>query len=149
MPAYKSKYKPQNSDKYRGDADKIVARSSWERTAFKWMDTNPNIKWWASEELIIPYICQTDKKKHRYFPDLVFETVDGSKYIVEIKPDRETRPPVPPKTGRNTRRLITEAKTYQKNMSKWNAAHNFAIDNGFKFEVWTEKTMKAMGIKII
>jgi hypothetical protein len=146
MKTYKGKYSVKNPAKYKGDLKNIVYRSSWERTVFNWLDTNTNIKWWVSEELVIPYICQTDRKKHRYFPDVIFETKDGKKYIVEIKPDKETKPPKP---GRRTKRLITEALTYQKNISKWNAAHNFAVDNGYQLEVWTEKTMRSMGIKII
>jgi hypothetical protein len=39
--------------------------------------------------------------------------------------------------------------TYIKNQSKWQAAEQFAAARGWKFVIWTEDTLKAMGIKIL
>jgi hypothetical protein len=39
--------------------------------------------------------------------------------------------------------------TYAKNISKWEAANAYALDRGWKFEVWTEETLKGLGIKIL
>jgi hypothetical protein len=39
--------------------------------------------------------------------------------------------------------------TYAKNISKWEAATAYANRNGMKFEVWTEKTLKGLGIKLL
>ena len=39
--------------------------------------------------------------------------------------------------------------TYAKNTSKWEAANQYAADRGWKFEVWTENTLKRLGIKIL
>ena len=64
--AYKGKWKPKNIKKYKGDYTKIVYRSLWERNVFRWMDANPDVIEWNSEEIIVPYICGTDRKFHRY-----------------------------------------------------------------------------------
>ena len=145
--AYKGKFTPKNPQKYVGDVKGIVYRSLWERNTFRWIDANENIVAWNSEEVVVPYICATDNKVHRYFMDLWFKTSDGKTYIVEIKPKRQTQPPKEPK--RKTRRYIKESLTYIKNQSKWEAASEFAADRGWHFQVWTEDTLKSMGIKII
>ena len=64
--------------------------------------------------------------------------------LVEIKPDKETKPPR--KGNKKSKRFISEAATYVKNMNKWNAANEFAKDNGYEFQIWTEKTLDTMGI---
>jgi len=145
--AYKGKFTPKNPQKYVGDVKGIVYRSLWERNTFRWIDANANIVAWNSEEVVVPYICGTDNKVHRYFMDLWFKTSDGKTYIVEIKPKKQTQPPKEPK--RKTRRYIKESLTYIKNQSKWEAASEFAADRGWHFQVWTEDTLKSMGIKII
>jgi hypothetical protein len=63
-------YIPKNPSKYKGNANNIVYRSSWELRVFKWMDDNPSVLEWASEECIIPYKSPVDQKLHRYFPDI-------------------------------------------------------------------------------
>ena len=144
---YKGKFTPTNKDKYAGEVTKIVYRSLWERQVFKWADNNPNIVAWNSEEVIIPYVCETDNKVHRYFMDLFFQTKDGKKFLIEIKPKNQT---VPPKKGvRVTKRYITESMTYVKNQSKWKAATEFALDHGLIFDIWTEDKIEALGIKLL
>ena len=145
--AYKGKFTPKHPEKYVGDVKGIVYRSLWERNTFRWIDANDSIVAWNSEEVVIPYICGTDNKLHKYYMDLWFKTAEGKTYIVEIKPKGQTQPPKSPK--RKTRRYIKESLTYVKNQSKWKAASEFAADNGLTFQVWTEDTLKAMGIKII
>jgi hypothetical protein len=144
---YKGTYKVQNPKKYAGDVSKCVYRSGWERAVFKWLDNNSSIKEWAAEEVVIPYTCATDNKRHRYFIDVYFQLVNGEKFLVEIKPAKETEPPKVPK--RKTKRYITEQLTYAKNMSKWKAATEFALDNNCKFQIWTERTIKGLGIKLL
>ena len=39
--------------------------------------------------------------------------------------------------------------TYSKNQDKWEAATQFAEYKGWKFQVWTEETLKNLGIKIL
>jgi hypothetical protein len=145
--AYKGKYTPKNKHKYVGDANNIVYRSLWERNVFRWLDGRDDIVAWNSEEVVIPYRCATDGKMHRYFIDVWFKTSEGKAYLIEIKPKKETQPPKVPK--RKTRRYLQEAMTYAKNQSKWHAAQKFAAENGVEFQVWTEDTLKHLGIKIL
>jgi len=147
--SYKGKFKPTNIEKYIGNHEEIVYRSLWERQTFKWLDKNPHVLKWSSEEIIVPYLCETDNKIHRYFTDIYIEFDNGDKYLVEIKPDSQTRPPKQPKSGRRTRRYIKESMTYIRNQSKWKSARKYAQERGWKFVIWTEKTLKQLGIKII
>ena len=144
--SYKGKFTPKNPDKYLGDAKNITWRSLWERNCFRWIDANPNIVGWASEEIVIPYLCLTDKKMHRYYPDIFFKTKDGKKFLIEIKPSKETQPP---KQSKKTRRMINETLTYVKNTSKWAAAEKFCQDNGIVFQIWDENILESLGIKTV
>ena len=47
----KSKFKPSNPQKYQGDPENIICRSSWERKFCNYCDTNPNILKWCRQEL--------------------------------------------------------------------------------------------------
>lgn len=147
MKYYKGKYRPTNPGKYDGDYSNIVYRSSWERSIFKWCDLNSNVKKWSSEETVIPYRCKTDNKLHRYFVDLKVLFSNGQTYLIEIKPEKETKEPRP--RSRKTAAYIKEVMTYVKNTSKWEAADNYAKDRNYIFEVWTERTLKSLGIKLL
>ena len=144
--AYSGKFKPKNPNKYIGDVKDIVYRSLWERSAFKFMDQQSSIRYWSSETVVIPYLCETDRKVHRYFMDLWFQTDQGKTYIVEIKPKSQTEQPKKPK--RQTKKYITESLTWVKNQSKWRAAEQYALDRGWHFEIWTEETLRSMGIRL-
>lgn len=144
---YKGKFTPRNPSKYRGDVTNIVYRSLWERQVFRWLDEQSNVRSWSSEEVVVPYCCKTDGKMHRYFVDVKMTLADGKTFIIEIKPKKETIPPVNP--GRKTKRYITEVMTYVKNISKWEAAEDYAADRGWAFQIWHEDTLKAMGIRIL
>mgnify|MGYP000093480375 CR=1 FL=1 len=62
-----------------------------------------------------------------------------------IKPDKQTKPP----TGRRrTKRHITESLEYVRNQCKWKAASEYCKDNGYEFQIWTEHTLKQMGMKV-
>ena len=135
--AYSGRYKPKNPKKYKGDYTNVIYRSLWEKHAFKWCDTNANVIAWSSEEVVIPYLYEVDHKYHRYFMDLKIKMKDGKVFLVEIKPDAQTRPPI---GQRRTKRYITESLTYVKNMNKWKAASEYAKDRGWNFVIWTEKT---------
>ena len=145
--SYQGSYTIKRPEKYAGDAKKVVYRSLWERQAFKWCENNPNVKMWNSEEVVVPYKSTVDKKLHRYFVDLLIQMNDKSTYLVEIKPKKETKPPKKPK--RQTKRYINEQLTFIKNQDKWEAAAEFAEHKGWKFQVWTEETLKNLGIKIL
>lgn len=144
---YKGKYRPTNPDKYAGDYNAITYRSSWERAVFKWLDHNPSVVKWNSEETVIPYRCKTDNKGHRYFVDVKIVFSNGQTYLIEIKPKKETQPPKA--ASRKSKRYLTEVMTYVKNTSKWEAANRYCADRGWTFEVWTEDSLKALGIKIL
>ena len=146
MVLYQGKYRVSNPNKYKGDVDNIIYRSLWEAKCFGWCDKNPNVKSWSSEETVIPYYYDIDKKFHKYFIDLKIKMKDGKTILVEIKPKKETQPPKPGKQGIKGRRYINESLTYVKNMNKWRAADNFAKDRGWQFQVWTEDTLEEMGI---
>lgn len=143
--AYSGKYRVKNTSKYIGDYTNIVYRSLWERYCFKWCDENPSIIKWSSEETIVPYLYEVDKKYHRYFVDLKITFNNKETWLVEIKPKKQTT--IPEYKGRKTKKYITESLEYIKNQNKWKAAHNFAADRGWKFVVWTEDTLESMGIK--
>ena len=58
--SYKGKYKIKKKEKYAGDASAVVYRSLWERQCFRWCEDNPNVQYWNSEEIVIPYKYQID-----------------------------------------------------------------------------------------
>jgi len=140
---HKRRYKPIFPEKYEGDPTNIVMRSSWETKFALWCDKNPSVVKWSSEETIIPYRCQTDNKIHRYFVDfrIKVKQTDGTlkTYIIEIKPDAQTRPPEFP--GKKTRKFMTEAFTFIKNQSKWKAAEQWCLDRGYEFKILTEREL--------
>lgn len=136
---YQGKYRPSFPRKYRGDVRNIVYRSSWEYKFMKWCDVTPTVTEWGSEEIIIPYISPVDGKRHRYFPDF-YVKVGKKKYIVEVKPFRQT---LEPKTQKRvTKRYINEVVTYSVNQAKWKAAREFCKDNSLEFMLITEKELK-------
>ncbi len=137
--AARGRFIPKNPAKYVGNHTNILWRSSWELAFFKWLDQNPAILRWGSEELYIPYLSPLDGKIHRYFPDIVvlYKHKDGGlrKEIVEIKPYKETVE-TPKMTPRDAQALIV-------NRAKWKAAAEFAQQQGATFRVITERTMFA------
>lgn len=144
---YQGKFKVKNIKKYKGDSTNIFYRSSWELSLMLWLDNNPSITEWSSEEIIILYLCSTDNKRHRYFVDFNFKLNTGEEYWIEVKPKKYTVPPQKPK--KMSKRYISESLDYVKNQSKWKAANESAIKKGAIFMVWTEETLKKMGIKIL
>lgn len=140
--AYSGKYQVMNPKKYKGDHSNVIYRSMWEKYVFMWCDSNPKVKAWSSEETVIPYYYDVDKRYHRYFPDLKI-VMEGKTILVEIKPKKETEPP---KGQRKTKQYINEGLTYVKNMNKWEAANNFCKDRKWEFQIWTEETLYSMGI---
>ena len=136
-------YNIKNPSKYRGNAANIVYRSSWELRVFKWMDDNPNILEWASEECVIPYKSPVDNKFHRYFPDIwakILSTDGRTKtYLIEIKPYNQSIEPAVKK--KITKQYITEVCTYAINQAKWKAAREYCLDRKWEFKVLTEKDL--------
>lgn len=143
---YKGKFRINNPAKYKGDINNVVYRSLWELKFMKWCDTNPNVSEWGSETVIVPYISPLDKRVHRYFVDFYIKVKsrDGKvqKYLIEIKPERFTKPPAIPQ--KKTKRFVDEVFQYGVNEAKWKAAFEFCNDRNMKFMILTEKDL---GIK--
>jgi hypothetical protein len=139
--AYQGIFRPKNPQKYIGDSNNIVYRSSWECRVMNWFDQNDDIISWASEELIVPYKSPIDNRFHRYFPDFIVKvkTRDGTMktLMIEVKPKKQTMPPEPRK--RVTKQYVTEVTTYGVNQAKWKAAHEYCLDRGWEFKIMTEE----------
>ena len=136
-------YTPTNPEKYIGDLKEIVFRSSWERHFFQYCDSSPSVVRWSSEPFPIQYWDESSLKNRRYFPDAYVEIKEASgeikKYLVEIKPYKQT---IPPKEGKKkTRTYVNECATYLKNKSKWQYAEEFCNKNGLKFLILTEQNL--------
>jgi hypothetical protein len=144
--SYKGKYQPSFPQKYKGDPTNIIYRSLWERKFMVYCDLNENIIEWGSEEIALPYRSPIDRKIHRYFPDFYIKVKESNgsikKYLIEIKPKRQTVPP--PKPQRQTKKYLYEAYEYAKNQAKWEAAKEFCKDRMWEFRVFTEDEL---GIK--
>lgn len=145
----KSRYKPSHPQKYKGNPNNIICRSSWERKFCVWCDSNESILEWASEEFCIPYVSPFDKKVHRYYPDFIIKVKESSgqikNYVVEIKPKKQTVPPI--RKSKVTKSFIYEAKTYEINKAKWRAAEEWCEDRKLKFKIITENELFGDGVK--
>lgn len=136
------RYRPINPQKYRGDINKIVFRSSLELVAFKFCDMNPSIKFWSSEECVIPYRSPVDGRMHRYFMDLQVwtinkETLQPQVTLIEIKPRDQIKEPR--KGTKKEKTFMNEMMTWQVNQAKWAAARDLCESHdNWTFVIWTE-----------
>lgn len=136
-------YHPVNKEKYLGDKYPIL-RSSYEVKFCRWLDINPNVKFWNSEQIEIKYYDPTTNKVRRYFPDFFMRAIDKNgvvkNYVIEIKPFKETKPPrMAGKKKKQT--LLYEQKVWLKNQAKWKAAIDWCKNNGCEFKILTEKQL--------
>lgn len=145
--SYRGKYTPKHPTKYMGDAKNIIYRSMLERRVMVYLDTNPSILAWGSEELIIEYISPLDNAKHRYFPDFLVKLKNKQDQIktvlVEVKPFSQTLPPQPRK--RKSKWFTEECNTYLVNSAKWNAAKAFCSQHDWTFMILTERMINRQG----
>ena len=135
-------YQPVNKEKYTGKHTPEY-RSSWELKFFKWCDKNPNVLKWSSESTIIPYISPLDNKIHRYFVDGNVTIKEGNNiknYLIEIKPEKQTKPPVESKRKKKTT-ILYEKMQYAVNQAKWSAAKQYATKKNLDFLILTEKEL--------
>ena len=135
------KFLPLNKDKYKGSYP-IYYRSSWEQQFMVFCDKTPSVLNWGSESCVIIYNDASRKNsKHRYFVDfnMVVRNKDGSikKYIIEIKPFDQTKPPKKTKSKYYKEKVLT----YVRNICKWKAANKVAKKTGAEFKILTEKGM--------
>jgi hypothetical protein len=138
-------YKPTNPDKCLNKSD-IIYRSHLEFRLMRMCDKNPIVLEWSSEKVIIPYNNPIKGTISRYYVDayIKLNTPSGpKKYLIEIKPDRQTRPPVPSKRKKDST-ILYENATFAVNSSKWEAAKQFAKNKGMEFMIITEKDLDKM-----
>lgn len=121
------KYKPIFPNKYVGNINEIVMRSSWESHLAFWLDKTPSVLKWGSEIKAIPYYSTTEQRIRNYYPDFwaLIKQADGTekRFIVEIKPQVQV---MPPKPSRNQKKYVESLMTWQKNQDKWKAAREYA-----------------------
>lgn len=131
---------PKNKEKF--DGEQAIYRSGLELKYFKKLDENPNVIKWGSENVVVPYFFEN--KWHKYYIDLyvVFKVGDKiKKFFIEIKPQEQVEQP---QIGRFNKqeRYLKECATWQKNLTKWKYAKEYAEKNGFEFHVLTERDVK-------
>jgi hypothetical protein len=136
-------FEPRHPEKYRGDTKRIRYMSSWEQYTNQFLDNNPNVLEWSSEEIAIPYIKPTDGKIHHYFPDywVKFRNKRGEivEEIWEIKPAKQIAKPK--SVGKSKKYQLLESITYEINRAKWKAAEHFCNKNGYKFRLMSENQL--------
>lgn len=136
-------FHPQNPQKYIGNPNNIVYRSSWELKFMMWCDKTPSVLRYGSEEFCIPYFNPVKQRVCRYFPDFVIEVAESDgktcKYVIEIKPKKQTVPPVQGKKKKKT--YMYEAQTYAVNQSKWKSIQEWCDDRRIKFKIITEEEL--------
>lgn len=135
-------YMPTNKQKYKGNINKITYRSNLEKYYFNYMDLNPQVLEWNSEEVIVPYISPVDNTHHRYYIDLwvKVKTKNGKlkQVLIEIKPSNECDLPKMPESGL-TAGYKKACLTYLVNQKKWEYARNYAEKHNMTFQILTEK----------
>ena len=140
-------YVVKNTEKYIGDVDKVVYRSSWELEVHKFFDNNPKILKWGSECVTIPYVKPTDGRVHKYYPDYLISYVNRHGEVkwdlIEVKPKEQTRK----SRSRNPRTKLYEDLTYAVNVSKWEQAtawckkQSEATGLDFQFRILTQQSI--------
>ena len=132
---------PKNKEKFLGD--KAFYRSGLELKFMRWCDDNTNVLKWGSENVIVPYISPLDNRVHKYYVDnfvVIKEGTKITKYLIEIKPSGQTKPP----TTKYKKRfhLLYEQARYAVNSSKWKFAKEFCLKKGWQFLIITEEHLK-------
>jgi hypothetical protein len=137
-------YSPANPEKYVGDINAIIFRSSWEFKFMRFCDSNPNVVSWCSEPLGVPYFDPLSKTGRTYYIDFAIVVVDrdgnATRWLIEVKPSKHISPPKTPlrMTDKQTTNFLYSAKQYIVNQAKFEAAKQFAAERGFKFGIITE-----------
>ncbi len=134
----KGQFIPRFPNKYTGKYP-IIVRSSWERLFCQWLDANKKVTAWSSEAIIIPYYDPVQKKKRRYYPDFWMK-VENKKYLIEVKPFKETKPPS--KRGKKSSKTkLHQEATYLTNQAKFDAAQKYCKKMGYEWKVLTERQL--------
>lgn len=146
---HQGRFKPKYPHMYKGDPTNIIYRSGWELKFLQYMDGHPDIEWYSSEEIVIPYISPVDNRPHRYFVDFVLKKKNGETIMIEIKPFKQTQPPLLENRldskGKTRKAYVNEVMTYGVNQAKWKAAQTFCKAKGWRFAIFTEKELNIKG----
>ena len=102
-------------------AGNLYFRSTYEKKAFLKLDEDDNVITYKSESASTTYFHPIKKITSSYLIDLLIEYVDGSKKLVEIKPEK----------------WLTDIVV----CAKIDAGEMKAADIGASFEVWTEMNL--------
>lgn len=136
------KWIPKNPEKYAGDVNNIITRSSWETKMMNWLDQHKSVAVWNSEGCKIDYYSPVDNRMHKYHVDFVakMKLKDGTfkTFMIEVKPKSQCSPP---RKSSNKERMITEITTYVVNKAKWEAAEAFCSKNNMTFMILTEEDL--------
>lgn len=163
-------YKVQHPEKYVGDPNLVIFRSSWEYSFARWCDFSPSIIRWSSEPTTIPYYDRVSRLEEckkfgldpndpknwvvkNYHVDFWIEIKKQDdtiqKMFIEIKPSKCLKKPIPPPAEaalKEHRRFNIEAKDFLLNEAKWAAINAYAKKNNVQFFVFTEDTLSKLGI---
>jgi hypothetical protein len=99
-------------------AGNIHFRSSYEKKAYLKLDEDESVKTYSIEDVSIDYIHPNKKITSQYLVDMLVEYFDGTKKLIEIKPEKMLE------------NSIVQAKI--------ESAKIKASELGYEFEVWTE-----------
>ena len=165
---YQGYYKVQHPEKYIGNVNTIIYRSSWELAFLRWCDYSPSIIKFSSEPISIPYYDRISKleecKKYglnpndpknwvikNYHTDFWVEIDKGNREIqkmfIEIKPSNKLKKPIPPDKNaslKEHRRFNIQAREYLINEAKFASMKAYAEKNNANFFVFTEKTLQQL-----
>lgn len=95
--------------------------SSWELHFMELLDVDIDVKSYKSQPFSIPYFRPDTNKFHRYIPDFLVEYTDGTKVLVEIKPE-----------------CFLDAEL---NLLKFEAGRRYAYQNKWEFVILTEEDL--------
>lgn len=137
-------YKPKNPEKYIGDLNSVIYRSSWELKFLIFCDNEDRVVKYSSELYSVAYHNFKTKRLNYYNIDFYAEILNDSekidKWLIEVKPMKYVKKPSPPK-----RYSEKSLKTYKHNLETWminevkfSAARAFARENDMKFGIVTE-----------
>lgn len=103
----------------------IHYRSGWEQVVCEHLDSDPLVKEFFYEELIIAYRTRpTQIKPKKYITDFFVIYTDGTKKIIEVKADNKVN------------HIITLKKTA--------AAKEWCTKNNVVYEIWTSNKIKEL-----
>jgi hypothetical protein len=132
-------FQPTNPGKYKGTIP-IIFRSGYEEKFCRFCDINETIISWGSESVVVEYFDPVKQKIRRYYVDFVITLKDGKTILIEVKPEKQTRPPK--KAGKKTdMTLLREQRVYATNQAKWEAATNVCKKKGWIFKIMTERDL--------